>query len=46
MGTSRVLQQVMKNEDWLALIVGLVLALLVGVGVLREIPWPVFGWLV
>ena len=45
MGTSRVLRQVAQNEDWLALIIGLALALLAGVGVLVTIPWPVFGWL-
>ena len=45
MRTLRVLRQITKNEDWLALIIGLALAFLVGIGVLREIPWPVFGWL-
>ena len=33
------------GEDWLALIIGLTLALLVWIGVIVEIPWPVFGWL-
>ena len=45
METSRVLRQVAQNEDWLALIIGLALALLAGIGVLIDIPWPVFGWL-
>ncbi len=45
MGTSEVLKKVGQNEDWLALIIGLALALLVGIGVLGKIPWPMFGWL-
>ena len=45
MGTSEVLRKVAQSEDWLALIIGLALALLTGVGVLVNIPWPVFGWL-
>ncbi len=32
------------GEDWLALIIGLVLAALVWIGVIVKIPWPVFGW--
>lgn len=39
------LRKVGQNEDWLALIIGLMLALLTGIGVLLKIPWPVFGWL-
>lgn len=45
MGTSKVLQYVVQSEDWLALIIGLALALLSGLGLLVNIPWPVFGWL-
>lgn len=45
MGTSKVLQHVVQSEDWLALIIGLALALLTGLGLLINIPWPVFGWL-
>ena len=45
MGTSKVLQHVVQSEDWLALIIGLALALLAGLGLLVNIPWPVFGWL-
>lgn len=33
------------GEDWWALIIGLVLAALVWVGLIGEVPWPVFGWL-
>ena len=32
------------NEDWMSVIIGLVLVLLVGIGVLGKLPWPVFGW--
>ena len=45
MGASKVLKQVVQSEDWLALVIGLALALLAGIGVLFDIPWPVFGWL-
>ncbi len=45
MGTSKILKQAVQSEDWLALIIGLTLAWLAGVGVLVKIPWPVFGWL-
>ena len=45
MEVSRILRQVAQNEDWLALLIGLTLALLVGIGVLVKVPWPVFGWL-
>lgn len=33
------------SEDWLAVIIGLLLALLVGVGWITRVPWPLFGWL-
>ncbi|MDX9956006.1 MAG: hypothetical protein RBT75_18040 [Anaerolineae bacterium] len=36
---------VVLGEDWLALIIGLILTALVWVGVITKIPWPVFGWL-
>lgn len=36
---------VVLGEDWLALIVGLILTALVWIGVIVKIPWPVFGWL-
>ncbi len=45
MGTSKILKQAVQSEDWLALIIGLALALLTGLGLLINIPWPVFGWL-
>ena len=45
MRTSEVLRKAVQSEDWLALIIGLALALLTGIGVLVNIPWPVFGWL-
>jgi len=32
------------NEDWQALIVGLALVLLVWIGVIAKVPWPIFGW--
>jgi len=32
------------GEDWLAFIIGLVLAALVWIGVIVKIPWPVSGW--
>lgn len=35
----------MLSEDWIAVILGLALALLVGVGLVSKIPWPLFGWL-
>ncbi|MBN2006795.1 MAG: hypothetical protein JXA21_25800 [Anaerolineae bacterium] len=31
------------NEDWRALIVGLTLTLLVWIGVIPKVPWPIFG---
>ena len=33
------------SEDWLAVLIGFVLALFVGVGLITRIPWPIFGWL-
>ncbi|MEW5826021.1 MAG: hypothetical protein AB1778_04250 [Candidatus Bipolaricaulota bacterium] len=33
------------HEDWLAVLVGLVLVLLAGLGFLSRVPWPLFGWL-
>ncbi len=33
------------GEDWLAVIMGLILTALVWIGVIVKIPWPVFGWL-
>jgi hypothetical protein len=36
---------VVLSEDWLALIIGLILTALVWIGVITKIPWPVFGWL-
>ena len=32
------------NEDWMSVIIGLVIVLLVGIGVLGQLPWPAFGW--
>ncbi len=33
------------GEDWLAVIVGLILVLLTWVGVITDVPWPLFGFL-
>jgi len=33
------------SEDWLAVLIGFVLALFVGIGLTANIPWPIFGWL-
>jgi hypothetical protein len=32
------------SEDWLSVIVGLILVLVVGLGLLAKAPWPLFGW--
>ena len=31
------------GEDWIAVIIGLVLVVLVRIGVIANIPWPLFG---
>jgi hypothetical protein len=31
------------SEDWQAVIIGMGLALLVWLGVIKSIPWPLFG---
>ena len=31
------------NEDWLAVIIGLVLVGLVWIGVITKVPWPLIG---
>ena len=33
------------GEDWLAVIVGLTLVLLIWIGVIVEVPWPLLGFL-
>jgi hypothetical protein len=33
------------SEDWLTVIVGLILVFLTWVGVITEVPWPLFGFL-
>jgi hypothetical protein len=33
------------NEDWLSVIIGLVLVVLIWVNALPAIPWPVIGFL-
>jgi hypothetical protein len=32
------------NEDWLSVIIGLALVVLIAIGVLGGLPWPAFGW--
>jgi hypothetical protein len=32
------------SEDWLSVIVGLVVVLIAAVGALAKVPWPLFGW--
>ncbi len=32
------------GEDWLSVIIGLALVALAWVGVVRGVPWPLFGW--
>lgn len=31
------------NEDWLAVIIGLVLVVLVWLGIVADVPWPLIG---
>ena len=31
------------GEDWLAVIVGLILVALIWIGLITEVPWPLFG---
>jgi hypothetical protein len=33
------------SEDWLAVIIGLGLVLLVWIGAISNVPWPLFGFL-
>lgn len=33
------------SEDWLSVIIGLTLVLVVALGALAKVPWPLFGWL-
>ncbi|GEM_PF-4718790 len=42
---TKLLAQIVQNEDWLALLIGLALAALVGIGVIVRVPWPLFGLL-
>ncbi len=32
------------SEDWLSVIIGLVVVLIVALGALTTAPWPLFGW--
>jgi hypothetical protein len=32
------------NEDWLSVLVGLLVVLLIALGGLAKVPWPLFGW--
>ncbi len=32
------------SEDWLSVLVGLLVVLLVALGGLARVPWPLFGW--
>ena len=32
------------NEDWLSVIIGLIIVVLVGIGLLGSLPWPVSAW--
>ena len=32
------------NEDWMSVIVGLAIVVLVWIGILGKPPWPLFGW--
>ena len=32
------------SEDWLSVLVGLLVVLLVALGGLSKVPWPLFGW--
>jgi len=32
------------GEDWLSVIIGLILVVLVWIGVVGRVPWPLFGW--
>lgn len=33
------------SEDWLAVLIGLRLVVLVWIGVITHVPWPLFGFL-
>lgn len=33
------------SEDWLAVVIGLCLVVLVWLGVIVNVPWPLFGFL-
>ncbi len=33
------------NEDWLAVVIGLTLVALTWVGIIIEVPWPLWGFL-
>jgi hypothetical protein len=32
------------SEDWLSVLVGLLVVLLVALGGLAKVPWPLLGW--
>jgi hypothetical protein len=32
------------SEDWLSVIIGLLVVLVVALGALAKVPWPLFGW--
>ena len=35
--------RVRLSEDWLSVIIGLALLLLIWLGAIAEVPWPLFG---
>jgi hypothetical protein len=32
------------SEDWLSVVIGLLVVLLAALGGLAKVPWPLFGW--
>lgn len=32
------------SEDWLSVVIGLVVVLMVALGAMTRVPWPLFGW--
>ena len=44
MGNNGTKEKPKLSEDWLAVIVGLLLVVLVWIGAIAQVPWPLFGW--
>ena len=44
MGNNDAKEKPKLSEDWLAVIIGLLLVVLVWVGGITQVPWPLFGW--